>query len=194
MARVGGIRLAGLAAMLAGVAWIPIRLAISVTFAQPLLDLSYVEWNRLMVIPLGLQLVTALGGLLAIARTHAGRIGAAIAAAGLVGMLAGIIVEFWIFGGLAGDREGAIAGWMIYLLAGVLVHVIGMATFGIGSLRAGWMPIGALAVGIAALHIAWLPAAGDARLLIADQVLVGLSWVAIGAFLQADSVTAPAAN
>lgn len=182
------VRLAGLAAILAGLAWNPIRLAISVNFSQPLLALSYVEWNRLMVIPLGLQLVAMLGGVLAVARTPAGRIGVAIGAAGLIGMLAGVIVEFWVFGGLVGDREGAIAGWMIYLLAGVLVHVIGMTTFGVGSLRAGAVPIGVLAVGIAALHVAWIPAAIDARLLVADQVLIGLGWIAIGAFLfQADS-------
>jgi hypothetical protein len=177
------IRLAGLAAILAGLAWIPIRIAISVTFSEPFLDLSYVEWNRLMVISLGLQLVALLGGLLTVARTHAGRIGVRIAAAGMIGMLAGVLVEFWVFGGLVGDREGAIAGWMIYLLAGVLVHVIGMVTFGVGSLRAGLVPIGGLAVGIGALHVAWIPAALDARLLVADQVLIGLGWVAIGVLL-----------
>jgi hypothetical protein len=78
-----------------------------------------------------------------------GRIGGWAAAVGLAGMVVGVIVEFWIFGGLAGDRDGAILGWLIYLVAGV--------------------------------HIAWLPSGmlGDAWL-VADQVLIGLAWVAIG--------------
>lgn len=178
-------RIAALAAVLGGVAWIPIRIAISVTFSRPLLDLTYVEWNRLMVIPLGLQLV-ATAGLVAIAATRGGLIGAVIAAAGLVGMLTGVIVEFWVFGGLVGDRAGATVGWLIYLLPGLLVHVIGMAAFGVASVRvAGLGPIGALAMTVAALHLAWIPASLDDTLLIADQALIGLIWVAIGVLLVA---------
>ena len=167
--------------MLGGAAWIPIRLAISVTFSRPLLDLSYVEWNRLMVIPLGLQLLAVAGGLLAMARTRGERLGAGIAGAGLVGMLAGVIVEFWVVGGLEGNREGAIVGWMLYLLGGVLVHVIGFAIYGIASLRARPLaPIGVMGIAIAVLHVAWIPATMADPVLVADQTLIGLMWVAIG--------------
>ena len=170
--------------MLGGVAWIPIRLAISETFSQPLLDLTYVEWNRLMVIPLGLQLLAVAGGLLDLAHTRGERLGARVAAAGLVGMLAGVIVEFWVFGGLVGDREGAIVGWMLYLLGGVLVHVIGLAIFGVAGLRAHTLaPIGAMAIAVAVLHVAWIPATMADAALVADQALIGLIWVAIGAAL-----------
>lgn len=182
--RVTRTRAAALAAVLGGVAWIPIRIAISVTFSRPLLDLSYVEWNRLMVIPLGLQLLAVVGGLLAMAQTRGERLGALVAAAGLVGMLAGVIVEFWVFGGLVGNREGAIAGWMLYLLGGVLVHVIGLAIYGVASLRARTLaPIGVMALAIAVLHVAWIPATVTDAVLVADQALIGLVWVAIGATL-----------
>src|SRR5690606_13249191 len=105
-----------------------------------------------------------------------------VAAAGLVGLMAGVIIEFWVFGGLIGDRDGAVLGWMIYLLAGVLIHVVGLVWFGIGAVRTpGWGGVGALALVIATLHVLWLPAGmlGGAYL-VADQVLIGLAWVGIG--------------
>jgi hypothetical protein len=93
-------------------------------------------------------------------------------------MLAGVIVEFWVFGGLAGDPAGAIVGWMIYLLAGVVVHIIGLALYGQG--RRG--VLGALAFAIAALHVLWFAAvlSGVDALLALDQLLIGLGWVAVG--------------
>jgi hypothetical protein len=71
---------------------------------------------------------------------------------------------------------------MIYLLAGLLVHVVGLIGFGIGVVRTpGWRSVGWLALLVATLHLAWLPAGmlGEV-LLVADQVLIGLAWVAIG--------------
>jgi hypothetical protein len=76
------------AAILGGLTWIPIRIAISVTFSRPLLDLTYVEWNKLMVVPLGLLLV-AMIGVAGLAASRAARVGAWVAVTGLVGMLAG---------------------------------------------------------------------------------------------------------
>jgi hypothetical protein len=68
---------------------------------------------------------------------------------------------------------------MIYLLAGVLVHVIGLAAH--GRRRRG--ALGLLALAIAALHLLWIPAgvSGVDALLALDQALIGLAWVAIGA-------------
>ena len=172
------------AAVLGGLAWIPVRLGVSVAWSADFLRLTYVRWNSLMVMPLVLMLIAMVALAAAGSRGGTGetRIGGWVAAAGLVGMMAGVIIEFWIFGGLAGDRDGAVLGWMIYLLTGVLVHVVGLIWFGIGAVRApGWGGIGALALLIAALHVAWLPAGafGDA-FLVADQVLIGLAWVGIG--------------
>jgi hypothetical protein len=177
------------ATVLGGLAWIPVRLGVSVAWSTEFLRLSYVRWNMLMVVPLGLLLIGMAAVALAVSRrggTRGAEIGAWVAVAGMVGMLAGVIVEFWIFGGLIGDRDGAILGWLIYLFAGVLVHVIGLGWFGVGAVRTpGWDPrwrgVGALALLMAALHVAWLPAGslGSAPLIM-DQVLIGLAWVAIG--------------
>lgn len=57
----GRIRLAGLAAILGGLAWIPVRLAIGGTWGTTVMGLDYVEWNRLMVVPLA-RLFIGLGG------------------------------------------------------------------------------------------------------------------------------------
>lgn len=170
-------RLAGVAAILGGLAWIPIRLAIGGTWGTTVAGLGYVEWNRLMVVPL----VLLSGGIVILwsrADSSRARTAALVAAVGLAGMLTGVVVEFWMFGGLEGDREGAIVGWMIYLLAGVLVHVVGLALY--GQRRRG--AIGALAMAIAALHVVWIPAglSGIGALLAIDQLLIGLGWVAVG--------------
>ena len=177
MTPAGTRRLAGLAAVLGGLAWIPVRLAIGGTWGTTVAGLDYVEWNRLMVVPLALLF----GGIVLLwsfAGTSRARTGALLAAIGLAGMLAGVVVEFWIFGGLEGDRDGAVVGWMTYLLAGVLVHSIGLTLYGIG--RRG--VLGALALGIAALHVLWIPAVLTAidALLVLDQALIGIGWVAVG--------------
>lgn len=170
-------RVACLAAVLGGLAWIPVRLAIGGTWGTTVAGLDYVDWNRLMVVPLSLLF----GGIVllwSVADATRQRSGALLAAVGLTGMLAGVVIEFWIFGGLEGDREGAVVGWMTYLLAGVLVHSIGLVLSGIG----GHGPLSALALGIAVLHVLWIPAVltGIDALLALDQALIGLSWVAIG--------------
>jgi hypothetical protein len=182
-------RLAGLAAVLGGLAWIPVRLAIGGTWGTTVAGLDYVEWNRLMVVPLAL-LLGGVGVLWSHAAANRARTGALVAAIGLAGMLAGVVVEFWIFGGLEGDRDGAVVGWMTYLLAGVLVHSIGLTLYGLGGRRV----LGALALGIAALHVLWIPAflTGIDALLVLDQALIGLGWVAIGIIGQAARVAAVA--
>ena len=173
-------RWASAAAVLGGLAWIPVRLGVSVAFSTDFLRLSYVQWNMLMVVPLVLLLVATVA-VASRLRSRPGSIGAWVAVAGLLGMLAGVVVEFWIFGGLAGDREGAVLGWLIYL-AGLLVHVIGLIGFGIGVVRIpGWSEVGALALVIAVLHLVWLPSGMLGGVwLVADQVLIGLAWVAVG--------------
>jgi hypothetical protein len=168
---------ASLGAVVGGLAWIPVRLGVSVSFSTELLRLTYVEWNKLMVVPLALMAAAGMG-LLMRAPTRAARVGAATAVAGLIGMLAGVVVEFFVFGGLEGDREGAIVGWMLYLLGGLLVHVIGLVVMGLALRRT---PVGLLALAIGTLHVAWLPAGmGGAAVLVADQVAIGLGWVALG--------------
>ena len=170
-------RLAGFAAILGGLVWIPVRLAIGGTWGTTVAGLGYVPWTQLMVVPLALLV----GGIVVLwcrAGTSRARTATLVAAVGLAGMLAGVVVEFWIFGGLEGDRDGAIVGWLIYLLAGVLVHVVGLLAYWIARGRA----LGALALAIAALHLLWIPAglSGIDMLLALDQALIGVSWVAVG--------------
>lgn len=181
------------AAVLGGLAWIPVRLGVSVAWSTDFLRFTYVRWNMLMVVPLGLLLLAMLA-LAPRMPSGAGRVGAWVAAAGLVGMLTGVIVEFWVFGGLSGDRDGAVLGWLIYLAAGLLVHVIGLIALGLGAVRtAPWRIVGVLVLLIAALHLAWLPAGmvGDV-FLVADQALIGLAWVAVGLVWAVDVVRSAA--
>lgn len=177
MTLAGSRRVASLAAVLGGIAWIPVRLAIGGTWGTTVAGLDYVEWNRLMVVPLSL-LFGGIVTLRSVAGTARQRSGAILAVLGLAGMLAGVVVEFWIFGGLEGNRDGAIVGWMTYLLAGVLVHAVGLALYGLGPRAA----LAALALGIAVLHVLWIPAVltGIDALLVLDQALIGMGWVAIG--------------
>ena len=184
-----GIRASSAAAIVGGLLWIPIRLAIGGTWGESVAELGYVEWNRLMVVPLVL-LIGGSGVLVERAGSRPARIGAWMAIAGLVGMLAGVIVEFWIVGGLeSGNRDGAIAGWMVYLLAGVLVHVVGLAMFGLNVKGR----LGALTVLIAVLHVLWIPAglSGLPALLAFDQALIGAGWVAIGSLGMRERATSP---
>jgi hypothetical protein len=172
----GLLRIAGVGSILGGLTWIPVRLAIGGTWGTTVGGLDYVAWNRLMVVPL----LLLIGGVVVLAGAATGRsrVGAMVSAVGLVGMLIGVVVEFWIFGGLEGDRDGAIVGWMIYLLVGVLVHTIGLVLVH----RTVGGALGGLALGIAGLHVLWIPAGLTGDLLLAlDQMLIGLGWTVIGA-------------
>lgn len=164
------------AGILGGLAWIPVRLGVSFSYSTAFAGLDYVAWNKLMVIPLGLMIV-ALVGLLGRVLEGPARVATRIAIAGLAGMLAGTVLEFFVFGGLAGDPAGANAGWTVYLL-GLAVHVLGLVVLGVvlrGS-ALGWA-----ALFIAVFHVAWLPAGTveGGVLLVADQVGIGLAWVAL---------------
>lgn len=183
---------AALAAIGGGLAWIPVRLGVSVAFSTEFLTLDYVTWNKLMVVPLALLIAAAVALAMRV-ESRGARIGAAVAAAGLIGMLAGVVVEFYVFGGLAGDRGGAIVGWGIYLLAGLLVHVIGLAVLGVALRRT---PVGWLALVIAALHLLWLPSGfvEGGGLLVANQLAIGLAWVALGVASRAAMNRGPASR
>lgn len=168
---------AAASAVVGGLVWIPVRLGVSVAYSTPFLELDYVTWNKLMALPLVLMMAATLG-LVPRRSTPAARISAAVVLLGLVGMLAGVVIEFFFAGGLRGDRDGAMLGWGTYLI-GLAVHVVGLLALGIVLRRAvvGWMSLIA-----AVLHLLWLPAGmvQDAALLVADQVAIGLAWVGIG--------------
>ena len=167
----------GAVAILGGLTWIPVRIGVSVSYVASFMALDYVTWNRLMVVPLGLMLA-AVVGLFGSMPTRAARTAAGIATVGLAAMMTGVVVEFFVFGGLAGNREGASAGWLVYLL-GLAVHVIGLLAMGVAT----WgSPLGWLAPLIAVLHAGWLPAGllEGGFVLMADQVGIGVAWAALG--------------
>jgi hypothetical protein len=173
---------AAAAAFLAGLAWIPIRYAIGVTYSRPLFGLAYIDYNRLEAIPLLLMLAAVLA-MPALVRTSMQKAPAWVAAVGLVLTLMGLVLEFYIGGGLqGGPRELAMAGWMVYLL-GLLVHALGMVwlgavlVWGVRHARA----IGALVLAIGVLHLAMAPLviAEWHVLAVFDQALIGMGWMAL---------------
>ena len=175
----------GLATMLGGVLWIALRPLVASAWGTPVFGLSYEDYNRLMVAPLLLLLagVLAFRGSLPAEVGRAARWGLALLALGVATSLAGVVIEFWWAGGLRGDRAGSLLGWAAYGL-GLLVQAVGLTLFGVGALRAACLPtwLAIVAPAMAALHLLWLPSLhlGLARWSVADQVLVGLGWVALG--------------
>lgn len=61
MARFEALRGWVAGAVLGGVAWIPVRIGVSVSYSSTFMALDYLAWNRLMIVPLGLMLVAVLG-------------------------------------------------------------------------------------------------------------------------------------
>lgn len=68
-------RVPAAAAVVGGLAWIPVRLAVSGSWGEAVAGLSYVEWDRLMVIPL-ILLLAAIPSLRAMARWRPARVSA----------------------------------------------------------------------------------------------------------------------
>ncbi len=175
----------GLAMMLGGVLWIALRPLVASTWGTPVFGLGYEDYNRLMVAPLLLLLAGALACRCSLPPEagRAARWGLALLALGVATSLAGVVIEFWWAGGLRGDRAGALLGWAAYGL-GLLVQVVGLTLFGAGALRAACLPswLAVVAPTMAALHLLWLPTLHLrlARWSVADQVLIGLGWVALG--------------
>ena len=175
----------GLAMMLGGVLWTALRPLVASAWGTPIFGLGYEDYNRLMVAPL----LLLLAGVLAFRRSlpaQVGRVarwGLALLALGVATSLAGVVIEFWWAGGLRADRAGSLLGWAAYGL-GLLVQAVGLTLFGVGALRARRLPtwLATVAPAMVALHLLWLPSLHLrlARWSVADQVLIGLGWVALG--------------
>lgn len=174
-------RWGGLAAVLGGALWMALRPLVLSTWAVPVFGLDYVNYNRMMVVPLILLIAGAVALRHFVGR--GGRWGVALVVLGLAASLVGVMIEFWWAGGLSGNRQGAMLGWGIYGL-GLLGQAIGLAVFGIGALRSRRLPywMGIVPLAMAALLVLWPPMLawqlGSWSIL--DQVLYGLGWVALG--------------
>ena len=174
-------RVPGVALVFGGLAWALVRPLVMTSWGQRLLGLTYEDFNRLMVVPLGCLLA---GGVLALrARLvpdHA-RLSFAFVALGIALSLAGVVAEFWIGGGLRGNRPLALAGWLLYLV-GLLVQTVALLAFAWRSRRLASAFVTGTALGIALLHAAWMPlliAQLDA-LSVLDQIVIGVLWAALG--------------
>lgn len=192
-------RLAGLAVMLGGLLWIPLRYFATVSWDNTILGLGYRGWNSLVPIPLLLLLLGVLT-LRARYREGIGRLGRAglvLTAVGLAGTAIGVIVEFWWAGGLAGNRLGANIGWAVYLASYILVLTLGLWLFGIALIRTARLRIwslvpllmGALTLSwplAIALGGAWESEWAEPVFGLGWQVLFGLGWLPVGYVLYSD--------
>ena len=101
---------------------------------------------------------------------------------GLVLMLLGVVVEFYVAGGVnTGDWTGSVVGWLVFLL-GYAATTLGLVVFGVSARRRAllgrWSAL-PLAMGIVGLLWPFLAEAGIVLNMLI-QVLFGLGWVALG--------------
>ncbi len=153
-----------------------------------MLGFTYEDYNRLMAVPLLLLLFGACG--LSIRYWQEvgklGRMGSVLVVLGLLGALAGEVMEFWWAGGLRGNREGAMWGWLIYLL-GLAGVTIGLVLFGAPAALNKALPVWSRPIPLvmAALLVMWVLSSivglddwGNM-----GKALVGVGWMVLGVAL-----------
>ena len=178
------VRLAGPAAITGGVLWIMLRPLVATTWNNPTFGFTYEDYNRLMVAPLALLLSGALGLHARYAGHTSGwaRRGLLAMVLGVPLMLLGVVVEFYLAGGVnTGDWTGSVVGWLVFLL-GYAATTAGLVLFGVaarrGALLGRWSGL-PLAMGVVGLLWPFLAEVGIVvNVLI--QVLFGLGWVGLG--------------
>lgn len=121
--------LLALAAILGGILWLVLNLALVGAWERGDNFPTYEFLNALRPLPLAL-FAFALYGLYR--RVNVGRVGFFISLAGFALLAAGAAIEFWFGGGVRdGDVDTlSLAGWLTYLV-GYLVLSIGLIAFGI---------------------------------------------------------------
>ncbi|MDL1896392.1 hypothetical protein FBQ82_08975 [Anaerolineae bacterium CFX7] len=122
-------KLSALAALLGGILWLALNLALVGAWERGNNFPTYEFLNALRPLPLAL-FAFALYGLYRAVKV--GRVGFIISLAGFFLLAAGAAIEFWIGGGV---RDGevdttSLVGWLTYLV-GYLVLSIGLIAFGI---------------------------------------------------------------
>jgi hypothetical protein len=193
------MRASGLAAIVGGVAW-AVSLSLGATAAsEDPVGLGYDDYNRLLTLPLLLQLV-ALAGLRSLQRPRLsswGRRGAGLALLGGALLLVGNVVEFWLVlfsdeavVAIAADRgleewAGSTVGWLTFLTGALLLFVGGLV-FASATWRAmilpGWaaVVVGSTAPLLLAALTVW---ATSVPLTAVFAGLLGFGWVAVGGLL-----------
>jgi hypothetical protein len=179
------VRWLGTSAIVGGVLWTLLRPFISNTWGRPTMGFTYEDYNRMMVLPLIFLLTGAWG--LGIRYWYSigklGRTGGVLVGLGLLGALAGVVVEFWWAGGLSGNRDGAMWGWLTYLL-GLAALTIGLTLYGVSALLQKIMPAWSRPITLlmASLLVLWVLSSivGLEDWGNAGKALVGLGWVLLG--------------
>ncbi len=168
---------------LGGLTWIPARYGVMTTWEGTWLGLDYGGWSRLMLVPLLLLTSGAVAAARAATRRRT-RIALAVLATGFALAGTGVAIEFVVGGGLQGGPESiAVAGWTVYLL-GQLVTAVAALVLAAALAREGHRGAAAAAAVAGIATLAW-PAAGiTLSVELADQVLIGLAWVALGVFVR----------
>lgn len=184
--------LSAAAAILGGILWILLTLALVGAWERSVGVLTYEFLNGARPLPLAL-LAFALYGMYRSVRERTGRaarIGIFIALAGFGLLALGAALEFWIGGGVRdGDVDTlSLAGWLTYL-SGFLVLSVGLILFGVGFYRSrAWDDYSILPFLTGLVWAAWFP------LVMLDQVMrvatsnwaqltFGGLWIAMGIIL-----------
>lgn len=178
-----------LAAILGGVFWIGLNLALDGAWERGEAFPTYELVNALRPLPLAL-FAFALYGLYQMFDARIGRNGVYAALAGFFLLVAGAALEFWIGGGVRdGDVDTlSLAGWLIYLV-GYLVLSIGLVMFGIHVLCArAWRTFSLLPLSIGIVWAAWFPLVMIGELMNINfsgitQYLFGLLWIGVGVLM-----------
>ena len=161
------------------ITWLPARWGVMTTWDTTWLGLDYAAWNRAMLVPLAL--LTAGAVVAGRGKPRAQTAAWWTVALGFALSWLGVALEFVIGGGLqGGPRDIAVAGWTLYLL-GTAVTALG--ALGLAAVLARHDAAAAAAAGLAgATILVWpaLLAAGLDSLAVADQLLAGLLWAAVG--------------
>ncbi len=180
-------RWAGPPAVAGGLLWVVLRPLVATTWKNPTLGLTYEDYNRLMVAPLALLLLGALALHARYATRTSGwaRRGLLATVLGFPLMLLGVVLEFYVAGGVnTGDWAGSLVGWMVFLL-GHAASAGGLVVFGVAARREAllgrWSGL-PLATGVVGLL--W-PFLAEVRIVlnVLIQVLFGLGWIALGYLL-----------
>ena len=168
---------------LGGLTWVPARYGVMTTWDDTWLGLGYGGWNRLMLVPLLLLAAGAVAAARAASRRRT-RVAWAVLATGFGLGGTGVAIEFVVGGGLQGGPESiAVAGWTVYLL-GQLVTAVAALILAAALAREGQRGAAAAAAVAGIATVAWAAAGITPSLELADQALIGLSWVALGVLVR----------
>ena len=205
------IRWTGILAMIGGAIWAASWTlnAFTQDGTRAVLGLSERGWRRL----LDPALLFLIAGLTAHQLRSArrlrtlGKIGFVTSLVGLVAMLVGNVIEFWIGELLYVDVPGKFkptdhVGWVMFLI-GFMILSIGLILLGIAHLNAkllfGWRRILPLSIGLVLVVLAVvagpLVEARSANLLLAAMIYAfALGWIALGYDLWSSTLEEPNAN